>query len=103
MNARIGRSVNLWKVKRECLCGCGGFVSISNVRKAFPFIDKSHEDKYKELQREQELLDKKKNHQMEIQKYCTNFDETRLQCITCYEGGAAMYRGCYGKYEKPKS
>ena len=99
----LGKERDIWKVKRACLCGCGQFVSLSNSRRGFPFVDKEHEKKYKFDMYERDEMEKKKEQAKVFKKYCTNYDNTLTKCIACYDSCAAKYRGCYGEYKKTKS
>lgn len=97
---RMETEQDINRSKHQCLCGCGELISVKDFNRGFPFVNKEHEKKYKFDMYEKEELEKKKEIEKSFKKYCVNYDPTITKCISCYEDGAGMYRGCYGK---PKS
>ena len=86
-----------WRAKHQCLCGCGETISVKDFNRGFQFVNKEHEKKYKYELYEKEELERQKEIAKSFKKYCSNYDPTLIKCVSCYDDGAGMYRGCYGK------
>lgn len=99
---RIAAEQDISRSKNQCLCGCGQSVAVKDVHRGFPFVNKEHEKKYKFELYEKEELRKKEEAKRVYKKYCDHYDHSRIFCLLCYEDGAGMYRGCYGKPKETK-
>lgn len=88
-----------------CKCGCGKRIGHQKAKKGRIFLNKKHSNRYNGIKRigtknKKNFIDEDLEMGNFYKKYCKNFDNDKLVCLTCMDLAVFKVKSCYEEGEK---